>query len=160
MYKLEKTSEHSDEVRSFLDQLRESQDSFKSLYHTQVTHHYIILQEDFHDFSARKNYLADEDPTDANIFTHKDYSQTLQGNPWLRRISQDELSLLFFFFKYCSYFVDYLRGIPVRYDRKGNWEAPVTNLRFLSNYYNLASASVFVLVLYFLVRVTVSLLFK
>ena len=82
----------------------------------------------------------------------------LEGNPWQRRLSNEENYVLYYLFFYIAYAIDYARGISKKYDRKGNIELPMTNLRFLSNYYNLGSAIIFILVIYFLIKIIIRLI--
>ena len=106
--------------------------------------------------SNQKNFLYESN----NIYLKKDSEAIFQGNPWNKKLSSEENRLIFYSLKYASYLVDYFKGIPIRYDRKGNREPPVTNLRFLANYYNLAATAIFGLIMYFMVRVVVALILR
>jgi hypothetical protein len=99
-----------------------------------------------------------QDPN--NIYFKKDYSALYIGNPWNRRISGDENYFLFQFFKYISYAVDYVKGNPINFDKFGNMEAPTTNLRYFSNYYNLISSIIFIVLIYILLKVVFRLCLK
>jgi hypothetical protein len=145
-----------------LKTLKESQNILRNLYNVEVNLKLkinLIVQEepgDRFDQSNQKNFLYDAN----NIHLKKDYEAIFQGNPWNKKLSSEENSLIFYSLKYFSYLIDYFRGIPFRYDRKGNREPPVTNLRFLANYYNLIASLIFAMILYFLIRVIVALIFR
>jgi hypothetical protein len=64
------------------------------------------------------------------------------------------------FFMYMSYIIDYFRGYKIQYDKKGNKEPPMTNLRHFANYYHLGGSIAFIVILYFLVKVVIRLIFK
>src|SRR5688572_19382955 len=104
--------------------------------------------------SGQKNYLYDPN----NIYFKKDYESIYKGNPWNRRLSTEENTILFYVFKYVSYMVDYFRGIPIRYDRRGNKEPPITNMRFLSNYYNLLATFIFLMVIFLMIWLIIKLI--
>jgi hypothetical protein len=132
---------------NFLSTLKESQIILRSLY--QLNQDLGIEQ------SNQKNYFYDPN----NIYFKKDY-EVIQGNPWNRRISEGEISVLFYTLKYIAYLWDYFKGIPIRYDRKGNKQPPLTNIRFLANKYNLFSGLIVIIVFYMLIRIVWLLIVK
>lgn len=54
---------------------------------------------------------------------------------------------------YISYIIDYFKGYKIQYDKKGNKELPLTNLRYFSNYYHLGGSIALIVIIYFLIKV-------
>jgi len=76
-------------------------------------------------------------------------------NPWKRKISFEESSFLYFILVNIAYFIDFLRKIPKRYDSKAELLQPVTNLRYLCNYYNLISTIGILIVFYIMLKLII-----
>jgi hypothetical protein len=134
----------TDETTNFMNLLLDIKGILTSLYR--------IEREEFNEF----NQISNGTPI---INSRKVLEKISLKNPWSHKITKEELTILFYIFKFLSYQVDnYIRGIPVRYDRRGNKEPPITNLRFLCNYYTLITTSIVMIVIYILVILLMKLL--
>ena len=113
---------------------------------------YKIENEDFNEF----NQIINGSP---NIQTQRSSDRVSLKNPWFKKVTNEELTVLYHIFKYLSYQIDRkIRNIPIRYDRRGNMEPPITNLRFLCNYYTILSTSILITCVYWFIRLLFILL--
>ena len=107
---------------------------------------YKIENEDFNEF----NQIINGSP---NIQTQRSSDRVSLKNPWFKKVTNEELTVLYHIFKYLSYQIDRkIRNIPIRYDRRGNMEPPITNLRFLCNYYTILSSAILITCVYWFIR--------
>ena len=113
---------------------------------------YKIENEDFNEF----NQIINGSP---NIQTQRSSDRVSLKNPWFKKVTNEELTVLYHIFKYLSYQIDRkIRNIPIRYDRRGNMEPPITNLRFLCNYYTILSTAILITCVYWFIRLLFILL--
>ena len=113
---------------------------------------YKIENEDFNEF----NQIINGSP---NIQTQRSSDRVSLKNPWFKKVTNEELTVLYHIFKYLSYQIDRkIRNIPIRYDRRGNMEPPITNLRFLCNYYTILSSAILITCVYWFIRLLFILL--
>lgn len=134
----------NDEVVHFLSTLKDSQETLKRLYD--------ITEEETSELSYG---YEDYD----KIYLNRNYKKLLnEGNTWNRRIGHDELTVLYYFFRFLAGWIDYFKGIPVTYDLRGNKEPPKTDLRPLCNYINLISIGIILSVIYILLKVIIRLI--
>jgi len=152
IYKLE--GEKNDETMTFMTNLKESQEILKNLYDVRDETSVFNLE-----LTGRKN-LLDQGESTGNIYIKRDYKAIIQGNPWERKLLSEESSLLYYLLKYIAYAVDKFKGIPWGYDRRGNMLPPFTNLRFLANYYNLLFSAIFIILIYLLLKILITLIFS
>ena len=76
-----------------------------------------------------------------------------QWGPWESKITSEESKILFYILYKFSYLIDYLRNIPIKYNKNGQRISPYTNMRYLCNYYNLLSMIILIVVFVLLIRV-------
>lgn len=127
----------NDESSNFLTLLQDIKSILSNLYK--------IESDDYNEFNPFTNGTT-------NIETQRVSDRISIKNPWFKKVTNEELTILYHFFKFISYQIDQkLRGIPIRYDRRGNKEPPITNLRFLCNYYTLLSSAIFIFCIYWLI---------
>ena len=134
----------NDESSNFLTLLQDIKAILSSLYK--------IESDDYNEYNPFINGTT-------NIETQRVSDRISIKNPWFKKVTNEELTILYHFFKFISYQIDKkLRGIPIRYDRRGNIEPPITNLRFLCNYYTLISSAIFIICIYWLILLLIKLI--
>jgi hypothetical protein len=134
----------NDESSNFLSLLQEIKSILSQLYK--------IESDDYNEFNQFSNGAT-------NIETQRMSDRISMKNPWLKKVTNEELTILYHLFKFISYQIDRkIRGIPIRYDRKGNMEPPITNLRFLCNYYSLISTAIFIICIYWMIILLLKLI--
>ena len=134
----------NDESSNFLSLLIDIKGILSGLYN--------IENEDFNEF----NQIINGSP---NIQTQRSSDRVSLKNPWFKKVTNEELTVLYHIFKYLSYQIDRkIRNIPIRYDRRGNMEPPITNLRFLCNYYTILSSAILITCVYWFIRLLFILL--
>jgi maleate cis-trans isomerase len=134
----------NDESSNFLTLLRDIKTILSQLYR--------IESDDYNEFNQFSTGAT-------NIETQRISDRVSVKNPWLKKVTNEELRILYHFFKFMSYQIDRkIRGIPIRYDRKGNMEPPITNLRFLCNYYTMISTAIFIICTYLVVLILIKLI--
>ena len=115
---------------------------------------YKIENEDFNEFNQFTNGAQ-------NIHTQRTSERVSLKNPWFKKVTNEEFTVLFHIFKFISYQIDRkIRNIPIRYDRRGNMEPPITNLRFLCNYYTIISTTILMIIIYWFIKVLVILIMR
>jgi len=76
-------------------------------------------------------------------------------NPWNRKITSEESSFLYFILINIAYLIDFLRNKQKKYKNNGGLLPPITNLRYLCNYYNMLSTIGMLFIFYFMIKLII-----